>query len=321
MLLIVFLLVPSARGVHNVEWLFGVGLTYFELILSLGLVLLLTHWIPSSMPVEIALGLGCAVGSQVGLGVLKWLFAPQLLRFEGEPDLAIVEVVGNGCLLGFLVFGLWVLAFRYPKIVARDAALDSEAKRLRLVADQQEMRARLAPHFLLNTLNAIAGMVGSDPASARRTISVLGDLLRASLTKSSEDLHTVGDEFESMKNYAQILHVRYGDRIRFEWKLADEVLTLRIPRLLIQPLVENAVLHGALRTSGPSTVVVAACLDQRHLIIQIENDGALGDLDKPESHGVSVVQRRLSLFAKDSSLRFDTADGKTKATLHIMIAT
>ncbi len=125
-LAIVLVLIPSARGVHNGEWLLGVGLTYMELVLSVGAVVLWMRFLRRYnlfVSAESSVGLGVAIELQIILGLFKWFFVPELLRFDGDPDPRLIDIIGVAFLLGFLVFGLWMLAFRYPESVVREVTL------------------------------------------------------------------------------------------------------------------------------------------------------------------------------------------------------
>ena len=156
------------------------------------------------------------------------------------------------------------------------------------------LRSKLEPHFLLNTLNAIAGLVTQEPRKARRLIGCLGDLLRDS-TRDQEEMQPLCTEITWLQRYAEILTSRHGDVLHFSWDIEDQTCAVLVPRLLLQPLVENAVKHGALRRGQGGEVTVSAHLeqlagpgDQRLVCIVADNGPGLpeGEL-RPGAFGLS----------------------------------
>lgn len=267
----------------------------------------------------VLLGLSCSLGLEWALSTMEWLWLPEYQVFEGEELLTYSEVIAISVLFGFMSFAIWVLAFRYPEFVARDAARAHEAERLRSMADRQELEARLAPHFLLNTLNAAAGLTATEPDTARDVLVSLGDLLRAALYHDRDETHTVAQELTLTRSYTSILEARYGvDRLRFEWKEDPAAKARTLPPLLLQPLVENAVKHGALRSPKPSVVGIETALSASgDLLLRIDNEGRYEPDPSAKRHGVDLVQRRLEFMGEGCGLQIDTAQGRTVATVTI----
>src|SRR5262249_32313742 len=149
-----------------------------------------------------------------------------------------------GILNAQMYFGLWALGFVYPFAVESAGVRALEAQQLRSEAELANLRAHLEPHFLLNTLNAIAGLVTEDPREARRLLVCLGDLLRDAVQETSE-LQRLDKQIAWLRRYAQILEARHHGVLSFRWDVAADVQQAMLPRMLLQPLVENAVKHGA----------------------------------------------------------------------------
>jgi LytS/YehU family sensor histidine kinase len=220
-----------------------------------------------------------------------------------------------GGIFGLFHCGLWALAFVYPAAVEdrrlRAAEADKlrlEAEALRTTAELSRLRSQLEPHFLLNTLNAIAGLVTQDPREARRLLACLGELLGDTL-QADGDTQTLGRQVAWLKGYASILESRFTGSLRFEWDVAANVQQVLLPRLLLQPLLENAVTHGALKGGGPGLVRLTARREVRDgtpvLVCTVEDDGPGFDpaVTREGGIGLPAARRRLALWSPDA--RFD----------------
>ncbi len=225
-----------------------------------------------------------------------------------------------GILSAQLYFGLWALAFVFPHAVESARVRRLEAQTLRSEAELAHLRAHLEPHFLLNTLNTIAGLVGEDPREARRLIVCLGDLLRDAVQDRNE-LQSLDRQLTWLRRYAEILEARHASILRFEWDIDAETSTEMLPRLLLQPLVENAVKHGALKRAGGNGKVVIRTerASDGALVCTVEDNGpGLGDSGTREgAFGVESVKKRLDLAAPGSTLTFDSSSEGTKAVVRV----
>jgi signal transduction histidine kinase len=226
-----------------------------------------------------------------------------------------------GFAMGVTNFGLWALAFVFPFALedARFRAL--EAQQLRTAAELARLRSHLEPHFLLNTLNAIAGLVTEDPRAARRLLASLGELLRDSLRDEGE-MQTLGEQIDWLRLYAQILEERHAGHLAFRWEVGPETRAAILPRLLLQPLVENAVKHGALGRRDGGKIEVRAMVDAKKLVFTVEDNG-LGMPDgstRPGAFGLLSVRRRLALrYAERASFRLESSASGTRSIVEIPI--
>jgi signal transduction histidine kinase len=227
-----------------------------------------------------------------------------------------------GFAMGVTNVGLWALAFVFPFALedARFRAL--EAHQLRTAAELARLRKHLEPHFMLNTLNAIAGLVTEDPRAARRLLAALGDLLRDSLRDEGE-MQPLGEQIDWLRHYAQILEQRHAGQLAFAWKVSAETRAALLPRLLLQPLVENAVKHGALgRKNGGKIEVRAEVVDATKLVCTIEDNGLGMPAGKarPGAFGLLSVRRRLALqYAERASFRLESSTAGTRSIVEIPI--
>jgi signal transduction histidine kinase len=233
----------------------------------------------------------------------------------GEGD---VLRVGFG--MGLTYFALWALAFVLP-MVAEDARVRAlEADKLRTQVELALLRSHLEPHFLLNTLNAIAGLVAEDPREARRLIGALGDLLRDSVATNGE-MQTLDEQIEWLRRYAHILEVRHAGDLAFHWEVGGDTRQALLPRLLLQPLVENAVKHGALMRAGGGQITVRIELGEGpKLICTIEDNGpgVPARATRPGAFGLVSVRRRLALRYSDAAtLRIESSPAGTRSVVEL----
>jgi signal transduction histidine kinase len=273
-----------------------------------------------------ARGLAVSVGFATGIGaIFGFLYGAAALRF---PELRLhfpngVSLLRStlfGVLNAQMYFGLWALGFVYPFAVESAGVRALEAQQLRSEAELAHLRAHLEPHFLLNTLNAIAGLVTEDPREARRLLVCLGDLLRDAVQERGE-LQRLDKQIAWLRRYAQILEARHHGTLAFRWDVASDCQQAMLPRLLLQPLVENAVKHGALRRGdGAGEVTVRASRRDDGLLVCVVEDNGPGMPDKEVragAFGLESVRRRLELESKSASLRFESSNLGTKSIVEI----
>src|SRR5580704_18472483 len=167
-----------------------------------------------------AFGGGVAIATATGslFGLLYGIVAMDVpaLRLHFPNGVSFVRTGLFGVLNAQLYLGLWALAFVYPFAVEGARVRALEAQRLRSEAELARLRAHLEPHFLLNTLNAIAGLVTEEPREARRLLSCLGDLLRDAVQETSE-VQPLHKQIAWLRRYGQILEARHRGALTFRW--------------------------------------------------------------------------------------------------------
>jgi signal transduction histidine kinase len=230
------------------------------------------------------------------------------------------DVLRVGFALGLTHFGVWALAFVFPGVAEDLRVRALEAQQLRTQAELARLRSHLEPHFLLNTLNAIAGLVTEDPRKARQLIGTLGDLLRDSAEPEGE-MQMLDAQIEWLRRYAQILEERHAGHLVFRWEISRGTRRALLPRLLLQPLVENAVKHGALMRAGGGQIVVRTELaDGGRLICTVEDNGpgVAARPTRPGAFGLLSVRSRLSLRYSDAAwLRIESSAAGTRSIVEM----
>lgn len=201
----------------------------------------------------------------------------------------------------------------------RTLELEASLARARLDA----LRLQINPHFLFNTLNAIASLIHSRPDAADEMIGSLSELLRASLHGAGDHETTLARELETLRLFTDIERTRFGDRIRFMEDIAPEALGALLPSLILQPLVENAIRHGLEPQTSQGTVSIQAKRDGSALVLTISDDGAGYDPAQPAPAGTGIglanTRDRLhALYGREQSLAITSAGPRgTSVTLRI----
>jgi len=179
----------------------------------------------------------------------------------------------------------------------------AELERQLAVSRLDALRMQLHPHFLFNTLHTIAGLIVEQPSSARRMVIVLGELLRLTLEDTGRPLRSLAEELEFADLYLGIEKLRLGERLVIDYDIEPEATRAEVPQLLLQPLFENAIRHGAARITGVCEVRFRAYRERDRLRLTISNDGpAYPGASRSFRSGVGLTNTkdRLRLHYKDS---------------------
>jgi LytS/YehU family sensor histidine kinase len=135
------------------------------------------------------------------------------------------------------------------------------------------LEAELHPHFLFNTLHAISSLVHTNPDGADRMISRLSDLLRLTFDRSGAPRISLQEELEFLQKYLEIEQTRFNDRLSVKFDIDPETLDAEVPRLILQPLVENAIKHGVSPKPGAGLVQIATRRQGENLWIEVSDNG------------------------------------------------
>ena len=177
---------------------------------------------------------------------------------------------------------------------ARAARLSAQLAQAQL----QALKMQIHPHFLFNTLNSIAALLHKDVEAADRMIARLGDFLRLTLKRSDAQTITFQQELEFLKCYLDIERIRFQDRLTVDLQVDPQTLDVRVPNLILQPIVENAVQHGIARQSNGGLITIRATKDEDRLLIEVEDNGpGLGTNQNGQSGiGIKNTCSRLERF-------------------------
>jgi sensor histidine kinase YesM len=244
---------------------------------------------------------GLLAGSAAGTALVVWRF---LFFVLSDTRQALAVFALNG-VLALVVGGL---AHAYEGMRWRLADSLREVEEVRLVeaqlqeqaakAELSALQARINPHFFFNTLNTISALLAEDPAKADEVVQTLADLFRYTFKATHAGEVPLDEELEFVDGYLTVEKARFGERLRVRWTIDPAARSARIPGLLLQPLVENAIGHGIAPVLGGGTVRIGARVEERRLIVEVEDDGA--GLRRPadsliqDDHGLGNVRRRVA---------------------------
>ena len=232
------------------------------------------------------------------------LLAPVVGATQVEPTWlgTLGRLLGTTFLLNLPVYWLIVAAAHVERLVRN--ARERDRRQLRLEAQLadarlQTLRAQLQPHFLFNALNTISVLMHENVDAAERILLQLGALLRRSLDSSESHEVTLGEEIGFLESYLEIEQARFGERLGYRILVPDEALEARVPTLILQPLVENALHHGIATRAGPGCVEIKARRHGDILRLSVSDDGQGLPQAPGERVGLANTKARLRLLYAD----------------------
>jgi two-component system LytT family sensor kinase len=196
----------------------------------------------------------------------------------------------------------------------------ADTEKLNKEAELFKLRQQLQPHFLFNSLNSISALVGTRPEEARRMIQQLSDFLRGTIKKEEQQFVTLAEELQHLQLYLDIEKVRFGHRLATNIESDETANQLKLPSLLLQPIVENAIKFGLYDTIETVVISIHAIKENNQLIITVQNpfDTQTAAMQKGSGFGLSSVKRRLHLlFARKDLLETTVNENIFSTTLKI----
>lgn len=232
----------------------------------------------------------------IAYGWAQFLLTPG----EAYPDgaMAMLPLLIFAGAIGILlaVLGHYLVGAFQRSLIAERRALEMQV--LAREAELKSLRAQLDPHFLFNSLNSVAALIGNDTAAARQMCFLMAQFFRKSLTLARERSIPLSEEITLVETFLAIERVRFGDRLRTKFEVADDVRNIAVPPLVLQPLVENAVHHGVAHMLEGGEVCVSARRREGLVEIVVENPC---DPDRPPSRstgvGLNNVRSRIETLA------------------------
>jgi len=256
----------------------------------------------------------------IGYGIGLALLGYNVLRLLESPRILLSVL-----LISLLMTAFW---YRYMANKARLAEAEAahqheearalQAEKQALDAQLRGLQAQIEPHFLFNTLANVSSLIESRPADARRMLERLIELLRGSLRASRAPASTLGQEFDLLRAYLDILALRMGERLTFSIDASGDLRSAALPPLLVQPLVENAIRHGLEPKLAGGRVEVSARVDGDCVHIEVADDGLGFAATTSSGVGLSNLRERLmALYGSGARLTIEDAAPGTRARISI----
>ncbi|ADR21334.1 hypothetical protein MATR_10370 [Marivirga tractuosa] len=275
--------------------------TIFSLLLLLGFMLLeniFRFYLPTKSNVILVFILPFILSLVIlflGDFLIKWGIPEAFFNAEFLNSIFIIR--GFIILLIFTAYSL-MLNFQ-GKLEEQAAAEDREIKMQQMAkeAELYQLRQQLQPHFLFNSLNSISALVKAKPEKAREMVLQLSDFLRGTIQKEANKWIKVEDEISFLNLFADIEKVRFGHRLQVNFKVEEGIREFKLPHLMVQPLLENAIKHSLYGLTGEVTIQVNLKKREKNLEVVIKNpfDPQAGQV-KGAGFGLEAVRRRLFLI-------------------------
>lgn len=290
---------------------FGLASLFIQwvLLLTLASLYVLRRRLASVRPLLVA-NLSIAlllVFTWLALGLSRWLLGPAWGTTPASWNATFLSSSGIALTVGFLGLAAFHNHWRTRQLAVRVAQSELEA-----------LQARIRPHFLFNTLNTGAALVHQRPEEAERLLLDLSDLFRAALAGPREI--SLADELSLVRRYLEIEGLRFGNRLRVEWRVPDTLPALVVPALSIQPLVENAIRHGVEPAAGGGDVSVDVAEADGMVRVTVGNGLPLAPVRPTAGHqvGLSSVRARIQAMTQGrGSVETQAKDGRYTAILRL----
>jgi sensor histidine kinase YesM len=219
------------------------------------------------------------------------------------------------------LFFVWFFVFLTIKIYHQLKSV--QLKQVLLESNLREsqlntLKGQINPHFMFNSLNNIRGLILEDVNKARVMLTSLSETLRYSLTKSDSNSIALENELEMIENYVAISKIQFEDRLTFETDIDKASLNIKIPPMIIQMLVENAIKHGISNLKKGGKVKLSTTIEDYQLQIEVSNTGGLNQNKNGTQLGLQNIKKRLELlYGENSTFNLRELDNKVIATIKI----
>jgi two-component system, LytTR family, sensor kinase len=235
----------------------------------------------------------------------KWQFDNKLFR----------NSLWWGMLITWLLISLWLAIYILLHYIERSQK--DQLARLKLETTVKELelktiKAHINPHFIFNSLNSIRALVDENPERARRAITELSNILRSSMHAEKLETVPLEKELDIVKDYLELEHMRFEDRLKIEYHIEDDTLDQQVPPMMVQTLVENAIKHGISKLVNGGVIKIYSDFVNNHYELKVQNTGNLVNGHNPDlgGFGLKSTQDRLKLlFGPDAYFNIEELEG------------
>lgn len=253
-----------------------------------------------------------ALTSAAVVTVCTLLLAPVLSFISRGMARELVRLDVQGILISYLWLGGTYTCVEFSRRIGQEQRRAHREQLAALDARVRMLQVRTNPHFLYNSLNTVMSLIATDPELAEETLGRLSSLFRYSLEGSARLVVPLGDEIDAVADYLLIEKIRFQERLRYEIRVDGSLRTVKVPPMLLQPLVENAVKHGVSRRVEGGSVTLRGQLDGDDLLLAVLDDGPGPDRSSHRGTGTSMMdlrERLRLLYGEDGRLRTGVGAG------------
>lgn len=252
--------------------------------------------------------------------LVKWLLSISIPHFFPDYANLLPHSMPIRFGIGFLLLGCitMISIVWYNQLEQKEnERRKSDAEKLAREAELFKLRQQLQPHFLFNSLNSINALIGLRPQEARKMVQQLSDFLRGTLKKEETQWVSLQEELQYLQLYLDIEKVRFGNRLATEIVCDEDTRQLKLPALLLQPIVENAIKFGLYDTTGETIIRIYSSREDHQLVIRVSNpfDPETSSPRQGTGFGLKSVQRRLHLLFGRTDLLVTDATGNIFTTI------
>lgn len=254
------------------------------------------------------------------------IWANQLLGWEAEQMAQYtfwnkVVRAWYGYFLFLLIWNFIYFTYHYVEKTRKEKLDKIRLESLVRELELKTIKSHINPHFIFNALNSIRALVDENPERARTAITELSNILRSSMQAEKIETAPLERELNLVKDYLELEHIRFEDRLRVEYDIDEDTLDQEIPPMMLQTLVENAIKHGISKQISGGKIKIASDFVKDHLELSVQNTGSLGIESNAEGFGIVSTQNRLKLlYGEKASFDIRNVNGnmvEAKVTLPV----
>ncbi|SOE19790.1 Histidine kinase [Spirosomataceae bacterium TFI 002] len=198
--------------------------------------------------------------------------------------------------VGIIYFYFWKNSQKINQKIDEQEVMLLQLEQNKTKAELTALEARINPHFLYNALNSIASLVHEKPDTAEEMTMKLSALFRKTTSRDNSTFYSLEEEIDIVKTYLEIEQIRFGERLQFSTELDENSKKAKVPKFIIQPLVENAIKHGVSKITGKGIIKVNAYTDGKLLTIKVHDNGPQFKLGEHVGYGLTSIQEKLKLL-------------------------
>ncbi len=234
------------------------------------------------------------------VGVLESLFTYLLdLRSAQEEKFTETKIIINNAFHSFIYLFMWNCIYFIYHYIQKNRKQQVDTLKLEALVKELELKtikAHINPHFIFNALNSIRALIDENPVRARTAVTELSNILRSSMKAEKLETVTFEKELNIVKDYLALEHIRFEERLKIEYDIAEDTLHLQVPPMMLQTLVENAIKHGISKQLEGGLIKIISCYTDKFHELKVQNTGYLKNSLNVDGFGLASTENRLHLM-------------------------